>query len=73
MVYYLDEMYAEVCAYLTSNKYFELPNYRVRIIFFNDKYPIVLILEISIQFYIDILFVNLYWDMFYCDWICPTF
>jgi len=26
----LDQMYAEVCAYLTSNKYFELPTYRVR-------------------------------------------
>lgn len=24
-----DEMYAEVCAYLTSNKYFELPDYCV--------------------------------------------
>jgi hypothetical protein len=34
MVYYLDEMYAEVCAYLTSHKYFELPNYRVRIFVF---------------------------------------
>lgn len=28
---YLDEMYAEVCAYLTTNKYFELPNYCVSI------------------------------------------
>lgn len=26
---FLDQMYAEVCAYLTGNKYFELPNYRV--------------------------------------------
>jgi len=34
----LDQMYAEVCAYLTSNKYFELPTYRVRyhFSFFNN-------------------------------------
>jgi hypothetical protein len=25
----LDQMYAEICAYLTGNKYFELPTYRV--------------------------------------------
>ena len=29
MFFHLDEMYAEVCAYLTSYKYLELPNYRV--------------------------------------------
>jgi len=25
----LDQMYAEICAYLTGSKYFELPSYRV--------------------------------------------
>ncbi len=36
-VRYLDEMYGEVCAFLTNNKYFELPNYRVRIFLYYDK------------------------------------
>lgn len=33
MYFHLDEMYAEVCAYLTSYKYLELPNYRVSYLF----------------------------------------
>ncbi|CAF4061854.1 unnamed protein product [Rotaria sordida] len=31
-----DEMYAEVCAFLTNNKYFQLPNYRIRVFLYYD-------------------------------------
>jgi hypothetical protein len=74
MYKYLDQMNAEVCAYLTGNKYFELPAYRVRNCFFLlNKFLIIIFTETFGEFYPYFLFGCFLWHVFGWDWCCYTF
>ena len=66
-------MYAEVCAYLTSNKYFELPTYRVKL--FSSFFYIINVyfIETSSQFYSYFLCGYFYWHVSCRCWSNNTF
>ena len=69
-------MYAEVCAYLTVNRYFELPTCRVgRKTFFFYELLIFCFFstETFNQFYSYLLFGYLFWHVSCRYWNCDTF
>ncbi len=67
-------MYAEVCAFLTGNKYLELPSYRVSGSLLIDVSSIDLdLLETYGQFHCDLLFGYFHRYVSGGYWRCDTF
>ena len=61
----LDDMYAEICAYLTSHHYFELPTDRVRPLFsFFSSFLIVHFPETIDQSHCSALVFHCHWNVF---------